>query len=189
MKCEICKQKESTIHLSQTRQGKTTEHHFCEACAKVKGISLDPKDLIGNIGSLFGSGPASGGSVFDTTGGIPAFGASASKNIPCKSCGQSFDDFRRTGLFGCSRCYDAFSGQLDPVLRRVQGSTSHVGRKVCQTAGQQEEQLLRSRLTELKTTLQQAVQEEAYEKAARLRDEIHSLEKRLCVDEKEVMSK
>jgi protein arginine kinase activator len=180
LKCENCKHREATIHLSQTRQGKTADHHLCEFCAREKGISLDLQDYIGNISNLFGSGLMGGGSVFDTTGGIPAFGTNSSRNITCPTCGQSFDDFRRTGLFGCYRCYEAFADLLDPVLRRVQGGTRHVGRKACQSTDQQEEQMLRSRLSELKDTLQQSVQEEAYEKAARLRDEIRSLENRLC---------
>lgn len=180
MKCEKCHQREATIHLSQTRQGKTTEHHLCEQCAREQGISMNLSDYFGNFGSLFGSGLLGGGNVFDTTGGIPAFGTEVSRDTTCPNCGQSFDDFRRSGLFGCSKCYEAFADRLDPLMRRVQGSTRHVGRKVCQTADQQEQQLLRSKLVDLKKSLQQAVQDEAYEKAARLRDEIRTLEKRLC---------
>jgi len=180
MKCEKCQQREATIHLSQTRQGKTTEHHLCEACAREQGISMNLQDYFSN---LFGSGLLNGGSVFDTTGGIPAFGSEPGRDTACPTCGQSFDDFRHSGLFGCSHCYEAFADRLDPLMRRVQGSTRHVGRKVCRTADQQEQELLRSRLVELKRSLQQAVQEEAYEKAARLRDEIHSLESRLCSEE------
>ncbi len=180
MKCEKCKQREATIHLSQTRQGKTTEHHLCEVCAQEQGISMDISDYFGNVGNLLGSGIFGGSSVFDTTGGIPAFGTSPSRDTTCPTCGQSFDDFRRSGLFGCSHCYDAFADRLDPLMRRVQGSTRHVGRKVCQTADQQEQQLLKSRLADLRKSLQQAVAEEAYEKAARLRDEIKALESRLC---------
>ena len=186
MKCEKCHQREATIHLSQTRQGKTTEHHLCEACAREQGISMNLQDYIGNIGNLFGSGVLGGGSIFDNTGGIPAFGgagSNGSRNVTCATCGQSFDDFRRTGLFGCSHCYESFADRLDPVMRRIQGSTRHIGRKVCQTEEQKEQQLLRTRLAELKKTLQQAVQEEAYEQAAKLRDEIHSLEGRICLDE------
>jgi protein arginine kinase activator len=183
MKCEKCKQRDATIHLSQTRHGKTTEHHLCETCALDQGISMNLQDYIGNIGSLFGSAILGSGSVFNTTGGIPAFGGAASQNTACSTCGQSFDAFRRSGLFGCSHCYEAFADRLDPLMRRVQGSTRHIGRKVCQTADQQEQQLLHDRLAELKKLQQQAVLEEAYEKAARLRDEIRAMESRLCADQ------
>jgi protein arginine kinase activator len=184
MKCERCQEREATIHLSQTRQGKTTGHHFCEICAQEQGISFDLHGYLGNLGSLFGASVSGGGTggVFDTAGGIPAFGKSAGRNSTCQVCGQSFDEFRRTGLFGCAHCYESFADRLDPVFRRVQGSTRHVGRKVCQRADQPEQQLLQTRLGELKKTLQQAVHDEAYEKAARLRDEVRALESRLCVE-------
>ncbi len=180
MKCEKCQQREATIHLSQTRQGQTTEHHLCEGCAKELGIGHNLSDYFGTIGSIFGSGLLGGSSIFNTTGGIPAFGTAAGSNITCPTCGQTYDDFRRSGLFGCSHCYEAFAERLDPVFRRVQGGVRHIGRKVCTTAGQKEEQMLHMKLNELKKALHDAVQEEAYEKAARLRDEIRSLENRLC---------
>ena len=182
MKCEKCKNREATIHLSQTRSGVTTEHHLCETCAREQGISMNLQSYIGNIGNLFGSGVLGSGSIFDTTGGIPAFGAPVNKNTVCPTCGQTYDEFRKTGLFGCSHCYEAFADRLDPLMRRVQGSTRHVGRKVCQTAGQQEQNLLRAKLSDLKKALRLAVQQEAYERAAQLRDEILVLESRLCRD-------
>lgn len=189
MKCEKCKKREATIHLSQTRNGVTNEHHLCETCAREQGITMNLQDYFGNAGSLFSSGLAGGGSVFDTTGGIPAFGSPAVKPAVCPTCGQTYDDFRRTGLFGCSHCYEAFADRLDPLMRRVQGSTRHVGRKVCQTADQQEQSLLRAKLADMRKALLQAVQSEAYEKAAQLRDEIHLLENRLCADDNQDQGK
>jgi len=180
MKCEKCQIKEANVHLSETRQGQTTEHHFCESCAREMGIGHHISDYMGTIGNLFGSGMLDGSNVFHTTGGIPAFGAQTGRNSACPSCGQTFDDFRRTGLFGCARCYEAFSDRLDPVFRRVQGSVCHVGRKPKLAEDDQETLLLQGKLRDLKKSLKQAVQEEAYEQAAKIRDEIHTLEGRLC---------
>ncbi len=175
MKCEKCDQREANIHLSQTRQGKTSEHHFCESCAQEYGISMNLQDYVGNIGSLFGTNSLNSSSVFDTTGGIPAFGSATPQNTACANCGQSFDDFRRSGLFGCSLCYEAFADRLDPLMRRVQGSTRHIGRKVCQSADQQEQSMLRNKMIDVKKLLQRSIDEEDYEKAALLRDELHAM--------------
>lgn len=183
MKCEKCKEREATIHLSQSSQNKITEHHLCEACAREQGISMNLKDYIGNISNLFEAGLIGSGSVFNITGGIPAFGGQSCPTKNCQTCGQSYDEFRRSGLFGCSHCYESFADQLDPLMRRVQGSTRHVGRKVSQSAEQQEQHLMQSKLSDLKKELQQAVKVEAYEKAVCLRDEIHALEKQLCSDQ------
>ena len=86
MKCEKCQQREATIHLTQTRQGQTSEHHLCEPCARELGIGHNITDYFGTIGNLFGSGLIDSGSVFHTTGGIPAFGAAAGRNITCPVC-------------------------------------------------------------------------------------------------------
>ena len=106
MMCERCQQQEATIHLTQTRQGKMTEHHLCDACARELGIGHHVSDYFGTIGSLIGSGllggVPGGGSIFNTAGGIPAFGAQPTRNVTCPVCGQTFDDFRHSGLFGCS---------------------------------------------------------------------------------------
>jgi protein arginine kinase activator len=180
MMCERCQKQEATIHLTQTRQGKTTEHHLCDACARELGIGHHVTDYFGTIGSLIGSGLLGGSSIFNTTGGIPAFGMQAARSATCPFCGQTFEDFRHTGLFGCSQCYEAFADRLDPVFRRVQGATRHIGGKAGLSADQREQQLLQAKLKDLKQSLQMAVAEEAYEQAARIRDEIRTMEQRLA---------
>lgn len=188
MLCERCQKQEATIHLTQTRQGKTTAHHLCDACARELGIGHHVSDYFGTIGNLIGSGllggSLGGGSVFNVTGGIPAFGPSVNQNPTCQVCGQSFDDFRRTGLFGCSHCYEAFAEQLDPVFRRVQGGTHHIGHKTGVTPAQNKTALMHARIQDLKKALQLAVAEEAYEQAARIRDEIKAAEKALAEHDK-----
>ena len=184
MKCERCQQREATIHLSQTRKGKTVEHHYCEVCARELGMTFHLSNYMSSLGDLFSNSVLGSGSVFDTAGGIPAFGktSAASRDLTCPKCGETFDEFRRTGLLGCSHCYETFADRLDPVFRRVQGSTRHIGRKVCQRPDQHEQEILQTRLVELKKSLNKAVQEEAYEKAAHFRDEIRSLESRICAE-------
>ena len=180
MLCERCQKQEANIHLTQTSQGKTTAHHLCDACANELGIGHHVSDYFGTIGSLIGSGLLGGGSAFNLSGGIPAFGSTAAQNITCNFCGQSFDDFRRSGLFGCSHCYEVFADRLDAVFRRVQGGTRHTGHKSGSEAGHRASAVLLARIKDLKKSLQLAVAEEAYEQAARIRDEIKSLEKKMA---------
>ncbi len=176
MKCERCGKNEANIHISQVVNGVRTEHHLCEACAAQGGYGLDLKGMVQPFFSpgMFGS------TVFNTTGGIPAFGQGSVKDLVCPECGTTFEEFRKSGLLGCSRCYDAFRERLDPVLRRVQGGTRHVGRAVCRSEETREQLMLKTKLTQLKKDLSAAVQREAYEEAARIRDEIKGLESRIC---------
>ena len=174
MICERCHQREATIHLSQTHDGQTVEQHLCEVCAKEMGLETNLESMFDSFSnqSVFGS------SIFNTTGGIPVFGKPVQRNLVCPNCGLTFDEFRSSGLFGCTQCYEAFADRLDPVFRRVQGGTRHVGHKLLENPQIQEKKLLAGRISELRKELAQAVKDENYEKAARLRDEIHTLEAR-----------
>jgi len=176
MKCERCQKNEASILIAQVINGVKTEHHLCQVCAAQSGYDFAFKDMV----NPFLSSGMLGGSIFNTTGGIPAFGGTAPRDVVCPECGTTFEEFRKSGLLGCSRCYDAFRERLDPVLRRVQGGTRHIGRTVCRTEENQEQLMLKSKLTGLRKELAAAVEREAYEEAARIRDEIRGLESRLC---------
>jgi protein arginine kinase activator len=41
MQCEVCKNTEATVHLTQIINGKMQKVDMCESCAKEKGVS-DP---------------------------------------------------------------------------------------------------------------------------------------------------
>ena len=182
MLCERCGKKQATIHLTRTQKGQTTEHHFCDACAKNLGIGQQVSDYFGSVGNLFDSGVLAGGSIFNTAGGIPNFGpAVTAPVITCPVCEMSFDEFRQTGLFGCASCYAAFSDRLPAVFRRVQGATRHTGCRVaardCVLKNKQQRQL-----DEMREALRNAVGLEEYEKAAELRDKIKLVQDQLNAD-------
>ena len=183
MKCEHCGKNDANVNISQTIGGKTSEQNLCSACAAELGINNEFKPF---IDEWLKKGPGYSQSIFDTAGGIPAFDNSVTHAMVCPECGQRYDEFRRSGLLGCSNCYEAFGDRLDAIFRRVQGGTRHTGRKACETAQQQELQLYRHKMSELKRQLQQYVSEEEYEKAASARDEIKSLQQQIIeLDKKE----
>ena len=41
---------------------------------------------------------------------------------------MSYQDFTRTGKIGCSDCYKTFALALEPLLRRIHGSSTHIGK-------------------------------------------------------------
>jgi protein arginine kinase activator len=90
----------------------------------------------------------------------------------CDECGMTFADFRRTGRLGCGACYDRFAVELAPLLRRIHGSETHLGR----TPAEFEARFARrEELRRLKADLRRAVFREEYERAAELRDAIRSI--------------
>ena len=95
-------------------------------------------------------------------------------SVHCDVCGLTYEEFQNTGKLGCAHCYKVFSEQLSPLLQRVHGRTQHAGRV---PANREEENRLQHSILELKIKMDHAVQEENFEEAAALRDQIHALTK------------
>lgn len=166
MLCDSCGKEVATVHVTKVINNEKTEAHLCQECAREQGqmsFMTDPSSTFHNI--LAG--------LFDpetVMSGRPA----TRTRVRCENCGLSFGDFRRLGHLGCNHCYETFAQQLEPLIRRVQGNTRHTG-KVPRVEGR--EHLVREReLEKLRKELAEAVAQEAYEKAAVIRDRIRELE-------------
>ncbi len=100
----------------------------------------------------------------------------------CGGCGLQLEEFRRKGRLGCPQCYEAFAAHLGEVFERVHGARQHVGRLPgtdAQMPAAPSDALAldrEKRLVDLRQKLEIAIREEAYENAARLRDELRQLE-------------
>jgi protein arginine kinase activator len=158
--CESCNKNEANIHYTEVVNGKLTELHLCEECAEEKGFEVhSPLFLDDFLGSLIDIQPHV----------LPEERVEERK---C-GCGMSYGDFKKRGKFGCGECYKTFSKQLSGVLRRIHGSTEHVG-KVPTKIG--EVSKLKQKIQKLKAELQEAVKREDFELAAELRDKIREME-------------
>lgn len=156
MLCCICKEKEATVHLTQISGDKMQKVDLCEECAKIKGVN-DPTgfslaDLLLGLGASQEIEQAGGGA-----------------EIKCARCGFSQADFKKAGRLGCSECYQTFSEALEGLLKTMHKGTRHVG-KVPETLRQTRD--LSDRLKSLQKKLIKAIEEEDFEAAAALRDEI-----------------
>ncbi len=106
-------------------------------------------------------------------GGGGAAQKAAASGLQCDTCGLTHAQFGQIGRFGCSRCYEAFGDTLVPLLRRLHGNPKHLG-KVPLRAGADVK--IKKEIEGLREKLQKRVAEEAFEEAARIRDEIRRLE-------------
>lgn len=90
----------------------------------------------------------------------------------CPSCEMTLLEFRQKGRLGCPQCYEAFRPHLEELLERIHGASAHSGRG----PGIDDEELDRmQRKNDLERDLDEAVAREAYEDAARIRDELEQL--------------
>lgn len=162
MKCESCGKNPATVHYTAYENNQPREMHVCQQCAVEKGIVIVLSDkekfsIQDPIISMFS----------DLAGQEARVG-----RIQCPSCGQLYSGFRETGRLGCARCYETFSVQLKPLLRRIHGNVNHTGKAPSGDTGQVERRTLLQRLQE---ELEMAVSRENFEKAAELRDRIRQL--------------
>jgi protein arginine kinase activator len=89
---------------------------------------------------------------------------------------MTYSDFSRGGKIGCSDCYSSYGERLEPLLRRIHGASSHTGKVPKRTGGKL---ALRQRLRLLRDNLERHVIREEYEQAAKVRDEVKTIEKEL----------
>lgn len=155
MLCDICNNKEATVHLTQMVEGETKKIDLCEACSKEKGVD-DP----------------AGFSLADLLLGLGAsqqMEDAGSTSTKCPQCNFSQEEFKKTGRLGCAECYDHFEEGVEGLLKTMHKGTRHNGKApaVWKTKKDYVDQL-----HELETMLNKAIVKEDYEKAADLRDKI-----------------
>ncbi|MBI4542625.1 MAG: UvrB/UvrC motif-containing protein [Gemmatimonadetes bacterium] len=167
MLCEHCRERDAVVHLTQIVDNAVTTTHLCEPCAAAKGVETGAGVAKFPLGDFLATLGKSG----------PAEQAEAGSDIPCRFCGATLRDFRQSGRLGCARCYASFDAHLRDLLRRLHGSSQHVGEmyRLSSAAAPAESETQR-RLGDLREQLRRAVDAENFELAAELRDRIRVLE-------------
>lgn len=163
MLCGLCKEKEATVHLTQIAGEKMQKVDLCEQCAKEKGVN-DP-DAFSLADMLLGLGASQ--EMEEATG---------DSELKCPTCGFSQADFKKSGRLGCGDCYKTFSGGLESLLKSMHKGTRHIGKV---PASLRETADLKEKLRELQTELDKSIENENFEQAAVLRDDINRLKTEL----------
>ena len=163
MQCCVCKDREAKVHLTQIVGDKMQKVDLCEECAKAKGVN-DP----------------AGFSLADLLLGLGASQemeqAAGSSDLKCPHCGFTQADFKKAGRLGCSECYVTFADGLESLLKSMHKGTKHLG-KAPQSLQQSRD--LSDKLKSLQKKLDKAVEEENFEQAAQIRDEIKNTKEKL----------
>lgn len=163
MKCQSCS-KPATVHLTDIVNGHKKQLHLCQACAeKQQLIKQQELNLPAILQTLIGQHI---GQLTDELA-----------RLTCPRCGIKYMEFRAEGRLGCPHDYEVFRLGLEPLLQRIHRAQRHVGKS---PRHGQRHAGLQAEVVELQRQLRQAVEQEAYEEAARLRDE---LRKREATDE------
>lgn len=167
MKCQKC-HKQATYHITDLdpeNAGKFHEFHFCDEHALQHLTPPAPPE-----------GPAVGQLAKDLigAGSSGTREASPSDKLTCPQCQITFAEFRTTGRLGCPYDYEVFRNDLMPLLESIHGETKHAGKvpRRAPRSGENQNTLIR-----LRNELKRAVAAEDYEAAARIRDDIRTVER------------
>ena len=172
MLCEKCKKRTATVFYNENINGKTRSYSLCGECAAKLREKGDLQDITSMVGSFADPFSALQNDLFGGFFGLPTVKLSANGN-KCPTCNSTYADIAHSGKVGCPTCYEVFADELARTIQSVHGTTSHTGNVPSRHRAQQAraEQLKR-----LKEQLKEAIQQEKYEKAAVLRDEIRLME-------------
>mgnify|MGYP001440702828 CR=1 FL=1 len=167
MLCEKCQKREASVHQTVITNGEKQETHLCEGCAReagaLPGFSFPNLSIQQLLGSFLGQEPFGGPAVKPPLQAEPI----------CRHCGMTYSEFAQSGVLGCAKCYNEMEPHLLPLIKRIQGTTAHSGKVPKRTGGIARK---RRELDALRRQLEQAIQNEQYEEAARLRDQMKQIE-------------
>ena len=164
MLCQECKQNQANTHFTVVENGVRKEYDLCSQCAQKHG--------------LMAFSPFSFGDLFSKSLGMSGYG----NELQCSHCGTTLNELKQTSHLGCEHCYEDLFPGIEPILRSVQRGLNHTGRiplnrpDSLQSGGaQKKEDEPLSPLQQLQKELDEAVCQEAFERAAELRDKIKAL--------------
>ncbi len=156
MKCQLCSNP-ATVHLTDILvDGKKRETHLCESCAEKQQLLKGPdKDL--NLSAIVQT-------VMTPHPGQPT---DELGRLTCPVCGIKYMEFKAGGRLGCPHDYQVFRAGLEPLLLRIHRALRHTGKAAVHALANAARQ---ADIVRLRQQLRTAVEAEAYEEAARLRD-------------------
>jgi protein arginine kinase activator len=164
MKCQQC-DKQATFHITELTGGKPQELHLCEDHARqyLTASSTESTPVAGMAAAL-----AQQMAIGQTAEELANLDQQA-----CPVCGITFYEFRSQGRLGCPHDYVCFQRQLEPLIMNIHGELEHVGKRPQRQNGGSES---RTQLIRLRREMKEAIDEERYERASQLRDEIQRIE-------------
>ena len=163
MKCQRC-EKPATFHITELAGDTPDELHLCEDHALLYLTqSEEPEEALNSLAGSLAQQLKIGQTAEDL---------SRLDQQACPVCGITFYEFRHVGRLGCPHDYVCFEEELEPLIVNIHGATAHTGKqpktgKDCTDA--------RTELIRLRREMQDAIEQEDYEQASQLRDQIKKI--------------
>ena len=159
MKCDNCGAP-SVYHSTLIVNGVSRKTSLCRDCAIKEGVfTTEQPSLLDEMFSSFAD----------------LLGFEQVENVVCPVCKTSLREFKSTGKLGCPNCYEMFREEISNLIKRIAPFEKHkqdsIKIKPCNKKLTKEEQI-----AVLREQMKQAVSEERYEDAAKIKKQIAKLE-------------
>ena len=160
MKCDRCGAP-SVYHSTLIVNGVSKNTSLCRDCAIKEGVFNNQTT-----------------SIFDEM--IASFNDMLSfekiENVVCPVCKTSLREFKSTGKLGCPNCYEMFKEEISNIVKRIAPFETHK-QELIKTAKIKPHKLSKEeQIKALREEMKQAVNEERYEDAAKIKKQITKLE-------------
>jgi len=154
MMCDDCKHRPATRPYKEfMMDGKVIEYNLCDECARKRGITgqkkLTPLEILQKL-------------LKEKT--------AHDEQVICPECYLSLAEFKRIGRFGCASCLSVFEPHIKNLIREIHNADRHIGKRLKKGEHKGVE------IYRLREELKKAIEKEAYEEAARIRDKLRSLD-------------
>ena len=149
MLCDDCRNKPASIFFKEVLPDKTVELHLCDECASKRGLLVTKKLSHQEILQK-----------------LLRQKSAQDEKIICPNCYMSLAEFKRVGRFGCNQCITTFDDHIKHLIKQIHQSDRHIGRKSSSGTKKGFE------IYKLREDLKNALDSEAYEDAAKIRDKL-----------------
>ena len=157
MNCDKCG-KPSVYHSTLVVNGVSRTTNLCRDCAIKEGVfNAQPTSLFDDMFSVF-----SDFLPFEQV-----------ENLVCPVCKTSLREFKSSGRLGCPSCYDAFREEISRVIKKIAPFETHKPDLIKPVKTKLTKQ---DKIKNLREEMAQAVKEERYEDAAKIKKQIAKLE-------------
>jgi len=167
MQCQQC-EKPATFHITELTGEEHQEIHLCEDHARVYLMQSEGEPTSSGESASITEQWADQLKVNQTAEDLARLDQQA-----CPICGITFYEFRNQGRLGCPHDYECFEAELEPLIVNIHGAIEHTGKQPSRRSNLDANP---TELIRMRREMQQAIDEENYERASELRDEIRRIE-------------
>lgn len=159
-KCDRCGNP-SVYHSKLIVNGVSQSTNLCRDCAIKEGVfNNEPTSMFDDILSSFTN----------------FLGLEKTEDVVCPVCKTSLREFKTTGKLGCPNCYEMFREEVSNIIKRVAPFEKHKQQEISAPKPKAKNLTKEEKILNLKQQMADAVKEERYEDAAKIKKQIAKLE-------------